>query len=262
MGDLEAKLHPALRSLWRFGRAELAALAAMIVAAGGLLAFLEIADEMEDEEGRSVDWQVLDILRPSANPHDPWGPPWIEHAMLDLTSFGGVANLAVIAVAAVIFLLIQRRAASALLLMVSLGGGLALSETIKALFGRDRPPIAYRAMETLNASFPSGHALLSTVTYLTLGALLAQAMQRKRLRVFVFGVAVFLALIVGLSRIYLGVHWTTDVLAGWSLGAAWAMVCWLAAWAVKRWLAHYRMKTTPHEAEAGIGLATERQAHV
>ena len=95
-------------------------------------------------------------------------------------------------------------------------------------------PLIYRAVETANASFPSGHAMLSTVTYLTLGALLAQVMPKKRLKSFVFAVAVLLALIVGASRVYLGVHWLTDVLAGWALGAAWAMICWLAAWWIRR----------------------------
>ena len=113
---------------------------------------------------------------------------------------------------------------------------MAISETIKTLFGRDRPPLIYRAVETSNASFPSGHAMLSTITYLTLGALLAQVMVERRLKVFVFAVAVLLALMVGASRVYLGVHWLTDVLAGWSLGAAWAMICWLAAWAIRRML--------------------------
>lgn len=231
------KLHPFILSLWRFGRAELAAMAALIVAACGVLAFIEIADDMTEADGRLVDQTILHLLRPTANPHDPLGPPWLEHAMLELTSFGGVASLIVVTVVAMIFLLIQRRAASALMVAVSLGGGVLLSETLKALFARDRPPVEFRAMETINASFPSGHAMLSTVVYLTLGAMLAQSMPKKRLRVFVFGVAVFLAATVGISRIYLGVHWTSDVLAGWSLGAAWAMACWLAGWAVRRALA-------------------------
>ncbi len=232
-----AKLQPFLISLWRFGRAELGALAALVVAAAGVLAFIEIADDMTEPDGRLVDESVLNWLRPTANPHDPLGPPWVEHAMLELTSFGGVANLIFIAAVAMIYLLIQKRAASALLVALSLGGGVALSETLKDFFARDRPPEVYRAIETVNASFPSGHAMLSTVVYLTLGAMLAQAMPRKRLRIFVFGVAAFLAVTVGISRVYLGVHWTTDVLAGWSLGAAWAMACWLAGWAVRRALA-------------------------
>jgi undecaprenyl-diphosphatase len=223
--------------LWRFGRAELGALAALLIAAAGLLAFIELADEMSEQSaGHGVDAWVLAYLRPSANPHDALGPRWFEHAVAEVTTLGGTVNLTIIVVIAMVFLLLQRRVASALLVAVSVGGGMALSETIKALLGRDRPPLIYRAVETSNASFPSGHAMLATITYLTLGALLAQVMPRRREKAFVLAAAALLAAMIGASRIYLGVHWTTDVLAGWSLGAAWAMICWLAAWAVRRWL--------------------------
>lgn len=253
MGSVREPSESALRRLWRFGRAELAALAALVVAAGGLLAFAAIADEMAEAEGQRIDWQVLSFLRPTANPHDALGPAWFERAVAELTHFGGTASLTLIALIAVGFLLIRRRLASAVLVVIALGGGTALSEGVKALFGRDRPPLAYRAVETVSASFPSGHAMLSTVTYLTLGALLAQVMPRRREQAFVFGVAVVLALIVGASRVYLGVHWLTDVLAGWSLGAAWAMACWLAAWAVRRFLRRHPSPITepPVEGEEG-----------
>lgn len=220
--------------LWSFGRAELGALIALLVATVGLLAFAGITDEMM--EGEALDQRVLSFLRPSANPHDALGPKWFEHMVAEFTTLGGTTLLTLFAVIVVGFLVIKRRAASAVLVVFALGGGVLISEGVKALFGRDRPPLAYRAVETMSASFPSGHAMLSTITYLTLGALLAQVMPKKREKAYVFSVAVLLAMIVGLSRIYLGVHWTTDVLAGWSLGAAWAMICWLAAWAMRRFL--------------------------
>jgi undecaprenyl-diphosphatase len=95
--------------------------------------------------------------------------------------------------------------------------------------------MAYRAVEAVNASFPSGHAMMSAVVFLTLGVLAARFAERKRLKVLALGSAVFLSLLVGISRIYLGVHWASDVLAGWSVGAAWAMICWLGAFAWTRW---------------------------
>ena len=229
--DLHLEL---LHRLWRFGRAELGALAAMIIAATGLWVFADIAEDMLEGDGHDLDALVLAYFRPNANPHDALGPPWFEHAVAELTTLGGTTNLTLIALVVILFLLIQKRLASALLVVVALGGGALISETVKMLFARDRPPLIYRAVETTNASFPSGHAMLSTITYLTLGALLAQVMPKKRLKSFVFAVAVVLALIVGASRVYLGVHWFTDVLAGWSLGAAWAMICWLAAWWMRR----------------------------
>jgi undecaprenyl-diphosphatase len=110
----------------------------------------------------------------------------------------------------------------------------AISQGLKQLFGRERPELVYRAVEAANPSFPSGHAMLSAVVFLTLGALAARFAPRRRVKALALGAAVLLSLRVGASRIYLGVHWTSDVLAGWSLGAAWAMACWVAAWAWER----------------------------
>jgi undecaprenyl-diphosphatase len=222
--------------LWAFGKAELGALAALFIAGLGVSLFLWIADEMSEEGAHGIDQRVLMFLRQGVNPHDALGPAWLQRAATELTTLGGTTNLTLIVVIAVIFLLLHRRVASALLVVIAVLGGSGISELIKTLFGRDRPPLIYRAVETSNASFPSGHAMLSTITYLTLGAMLAQVMPRRRQKVFVFTTAVVLALIVGASRVYLGVHWLTDVLAGWSLGAAWAMACWLAAWAIRRFL--------------------------
>ncbi len=222
--------------LWALGKAELGALAALFIAGLGVSLFLWIADEMREEGPHGIDERVLIFLRPGANPHDALGPAWLQRAATELTTLGGTTNLTLIVVIAIVFLLLHRRVASALLVLTAVLGGTGLSELIKALFGRDRPPLMYRAVASANASFPSGHAMLSTITYLTLGALLAQVMPGRRQKVFVFATAVVLALIIGASRVYLGVHWLTDVLAGWSLGAAWAMICWLAAWSVRRFL--------------------------
>jgi len=119
-------------------------------------------------------------------------------------------------------------------LVVGLAGGVALSEGFKGVFERERPPAQYQAVDTINASFPSGHALLSTVFYLTVGVMLARVLPSKRLKVWVMVMAVTIAMLVGLSRVYLGAHWATDVFAGWSLGAAWAMALWLAAHLIER----------------------------
>jgi undecaprenyl-diphosphatase len=103
---------------------------------------------------------------------------------------------------------------------------------LKGLFERDRPPEIYRAADVLNQSFPSGHALLSAVIYLTLGAMLARAEPGWRIRLYILTLAILIALGVGLTRILLGVHWASDVLAGWCAGAAWATACWL----LDRWI--------------------------
>ncbi|HWW12773.1 MAG TPA: phosphatase PAP2 family protein [Brevundimonas sp.] len=220
------------RRALRIARTEIAALSALLIIALGVMTFVEVADDMTEADGQLFDQAVLHWLQPVAG--QPRGPWWLQEAAADLTSLGGISVLTLFAVIALGFLLIQRKRLSALLLVVGLIGGVALSEGLKALFERERPPVAYQAVETLNASFPSGHALLSTVFYLTLGVMLTRAFPRKRLKAFVLGAAILIALLIGLTRVYLGAHWASDVIAGWCAGAAWAMVLWLVAYAIER----------------------------
>lgn len=221
------------KAVWSFVRAEFVLVASLAVIAAALLGFIAIADEMAEGEAHAFDMAVLQTLHPdAANPSDPVGPFWLDHAAADLTALGSVAVLATIALLVGGFLVLQRKRLEAAIIAAAFAGGLGLSQSLKGVFDRERPPEIYRASEILNASFPSGHALLSAVVFLTLGAMLAQAARGRVLRIYVMSVAITLVLIVGLTRIYLGVHWTTDVLAGWSAGAAWATACWLAG----RWL--------------------------
>ena len=225
---------PALRRFAAFARTELTALAALLIAVLGVMAFIELADDMTEADGQMTDRFVLEALRTNGDPADPIGPHWLEEAAADITSLGGIAVLGLFALIAVGFLVIQRKWLSATLLPIGLAVGVALSEGLKALFERERPPVEYQAVETLNASFPSGHALLSTVFYLTVGVMLARAFPQRRFKVFVIAVAVLIAALVGLTRIYLGAHWANDVLAGWAIGAAWACVLALIAYGVER----------------------------
>jgi len=222
-----------LRRVLRVARTEIAALSAILILGAGVVGFVELADVVTEAEGRDFDWMVLSALRPQGA-GEPWGPWWLHEAAADLTSLGGIAVLGLFAVIAVTFLLIQKKRLSALLLISGLAGGVALSEGLKAVFERERPPSEYQTVETLNASFPSGHALLATVFYLSLGVMLTRAFPQQRLKGFVLGVAIALALTVGTTRIYLGAHWATDVLAGWAVGASWAMALWLVSYAVAR----------------------------
>lgn len=232
---IPARPLPFVTRALRLARAEIAALTALLIVTGGVLGFVELADDMTEADGRAFDQAVLTAMRPYADqPDRPWGPWWLHEAAADITSLGGIAVLGLFAIVAVVFLLIQRKRLSALLLVVGLAGGVLLSEGLKAVFERERPPAEFQMVETLNASFPSGHALLSTVFYLTLGVMLTRAFPQRRLKAYALGVGVTLALLVGLTRLYLGAHWATDVLAGWCVGAAWAMTLWLAAYAVER----------------------------
>ncbi len=243
---------PYLRRAIAFARVEFAALSALLIIGLGVAVFAELADDMTEADGQDFDQAILSALRPHADPSRALGPWWLEIAANDLTALGGISVLALFAIAAVGFLLIQRKRLSAALLVLGLVGGVALSEGLKAVFERERPPSAYQAVETINASFPSGHALLSTVFYLSLAVMLSRAFPRRRLKIYVLCVGILIAVLVGLTRIYLAAHWATDVFAGWSIGAAWAMALWLVSYAVERRQArtHAALVDEPAIAEA------------
>jgi undecaprenyl-diphosphatase len=215
-------------------RNELGAVLALMVAAGGLLIFLHVAEEMAEGETRAFDLAVLQALRLPGDPNSLIGPKWLHVAATDITALGSVTVLGLIVALAVVFLASLRRWSEALVVLVGAGGGVAISQGLKQAFGRERPELIYRAVEASNPSFPSGHAMLSAVVFLSLGALAARFSDRRRIKTLALSAGVLLSLLVGASRIYLGVHWTSDVLGGWSLGAAWAMACWMAAWAWER----------------------------
>ena len=225
-------LVPFLRRALTVARAEFAALGALAIVTLGIMTFVEIADDMTEADGQAFDQMVLHWMQPVAG--HPRGPWWLHEAAADITSLGGIAVLTLFAVVALGMLLILRKRLSAVLLVIGLAGGVSLSEGLKAMFERERPPAAFQAVETLNASFPSGHALLSTVFYLTVAVMMTRAFPKRRLKAYVLGVGMVFALMVGLTRVYLGAHWASDVMAGWCVGAAWAMALWLVSYAVER----------------------------
>lgn len=223
-----------LSRLLAAARSELGAVAALMVIAGGLLAFLHVSDEVAEGETGAFDLAVLKALRLPGDPNSLIGPKWLHIAATDITALGSITVLSLIVLLAVVFMASLRRWSEAVVVLVGAGGGVAISQGLKQLFGRERPDLVYRAVEASNPSFPSGHAMLSAVVFLTLGALAARFATLRRVKALALGSGVLLSLLVGMSRIYLGVHWASDVLGGWSLGAAWAMACWLAAWAWTR----------------------------
>lgn len=219
----------------RVARQEVVAVAGFLILALSVASFLRLADTMEPSGGQGYDWKILQWLRPYADdPSRPVGPWWLHEAAVDITSLGGISVLGLFALIAIGLLIMLGKRLSALILVFGLAGGVMLSEGLKAVFDRLRPPELYQAVDTLNASFPSGHALLATTFYLSLGVMLTRAFPRRHLKAYAMGSAILISLLIGLTRIYLGAHWASDVLGGWSVGAAFAMVLWLFAYVIER----------------------------
>ena len=210
-------------------RVEPRALILLVAVAACLWAFVGLADAVIEGETHSFDTRLLLALRNPADPADPLGPPWVEELGRDVTALGGFGMLTFLTFAAAGFLWLQGSRRSMWLMLVAIGGGQALSSLAKAGFDRPRPDLVPHGMHVYTSSFPSGHAMMAAVTYLTLGALVARVQPTRALKLYVLTLAVIVTVAVGVSRVYLGVHWPTDVLAGWTAGAAWALGCWLVA---------------------------------
>jgi undecaprenyl-diphosphatase len=211
-----------MTDLWR---ANSALLTSVLVVGGLLVVFALIAEEVLEGEPFAFDRNVLLALRSPANPAEPIGPVWLQEGARDLTALGSFTVLGIVLVTVVGYLFLAGKRAAAFLVLVAVVGGVILNTLLKLGFARPRPEFA-TATRVFTPSFPSGHAALSAVAYLTLGALLAQLHRATRIRIYFLATGVMLTLLVGLSRIYLGVHYPTDVIAGWCIGSAWAWACW------------------------------------
>lgn len=207
-------------------RPEIWTLMTVFAIASFVLAFGHIAEEVIEGDATKFDQTVLLLFRSASDLSDPVGPPWVEEMARDITALGSYAVLSVVVLAVTIYLLMAGQRAAAFWILGAVVGGVLLSNALKLLFERPRPDILPHATRVFTSSFPSGHATLSAITYLTLGVLLASLHDSLRFKVYFLSLAILLTLAVGISRIYLGVHYPTDVLAGWCIGAAWAVFCW------------------------------------
>lgn len=224
-----------MRRLLARARLELTPLILLLLTAGGISLFAELAREVSENETLAFDRALLLALREPGRLADPWGPSWVEGMGRDFTALGSVAVLALLTLAVCAYLVLDRKRKAALLVLIAVSGGLIGSFSLKEVFRRPRPDLVSHVGTTVTtASFPSAHSMMAASTYLTLGALLARVQKRRRQRVFLISLACLLTFLVGLSRVYLGVHWPTDVLAGWAAGAAWAFLCWMVALSLQR----------------------------
>lgn len=180
----------------------------------------------------AFDRSLILAFRSPTDPADALGPHWVEEIGRDFTALGGFPILTLLTLAIVGFLVFRRQRAAAVILLASTLIALALSSGLKTTIDRTRPDLVPHGQHVYTKSFPSGHSMHAAATYFTLGSLLALFQQRRRLKVFILTMAAFTTFSVGMSRIYLGVHWPTDVLGGWAFGTFCALVTVLLA----RWL--------------------------
>ncbi len=217
---------------WLGGR--LTILPALLLIVAGTWAFFELADELGEREMEAFEHKVLQALRKPDDSKSLIGPEWMDDIVRDITALGGYAVLTLLTLAVVGFLCLDRKFAASWFVVGTILSGFAVSMSLKAFFDRPRPTIVPPLSEVYTSSFPSGHSMMSTIIFFTLGTLLATVTARRRLKFYFLVLAVLLTGLVGASRVYLGVHYPTDVLAGWSAGLVWSSTCWLIARSLQR----------------------------
>lgn len=222
----------AKRVLGRLPHVEPVVLALLLLGTLSTMAFIKIADEVLLGRTQNFDQWALKILRNPQNAADPIGPRWVKEMGRDATALGGMAWLTFTTVIVAGYLAISRKFQMLMFTVGAISSGAVVSLGLKTLFDRPRPDLVPYLSQIYSSSFPSAHSMLAAVVYLTLGSLLAAVTPDRILKAYIMFVAVMLTIFVGLSRVYLGVHYPTDVLAGWLAGLIWALACWFIA----RWL--------------------------
>lgn len=207
-------------------------LVAIALVAVALWGFIELLDDVLEGDTRAIDEAIILAFRVPGDPADPIGAPWLEEAVRDVTALGSSPALVIAVLAVFGFLALAKAWRPAIFILAASVGGLIVSSVLKEVIDRPRPDLVPHGNLIYTASFPSGHSMMSAVVYLTLATLVTRLIERNRLKGYALGVAMVLTLLVGVSRVYLGVHWPSDVLAGWAAGAAWALGCWVIA----RWI--------------------------
>jgi undecaprenyl-diphosphatase len=185
--------------------------------------FVELADDAPEGDYLEVEGKVMHAVRRTG---ENWGGAHTTEVMRDLTALGGVAVIVLLTLLILGYLLMTRQRRLALLVAIATAGGQGLNMILKNSFDRARPEVTLHLVEVTSTSFPSGHSMASSIFYLTLGALGTRLAARPREKAYLIVAALGMTFLIGLSRVYLGVHYPTDVLAGWTAGTAWALVCW------------------------------------
>jgi undecaprenyl-diphosphatase len=206
----------------------------MAIVAAGIYSFLAIAEEVREQEIERIDSALLLLFRDPSDLSTPIGPKWFSQAVVEITTLGGYPVLVTLVAVVAGFLIVSRYYGAAVFMLASIISGTIASHFLKLVYDRPRPDVVDHLVEIHTASFPSGHATMSAVVYLTLATLVVRLVDNMAVRIYVIAVAIFLTFAVGMSRIYLGVHWPSDVAAGWALGATWACLSWLTVSGLRR----------------------------
>lgn len=233
------------RWLWPRDRQALVMLGGGVLVLALALGFIELSDAVMEGETRTFDEWVLGSLRQPGDRSQLKGPAWVLGAAQDITALGSPTVLGLTVLAVTGYLCLHGLFRNGLFIFVASTGGWVLNWVLKASFSRARPDVVPHLREVMTSSFPSGHALTSAAVYLTLGALLMTIAQGRLARYYCIAIAMFVTFLVGCSRVFLGVHYPTDVVAGWLIGLSWALLCW----------------TVDRLLERRAGLRRERQEH-
>jgi undecaprenyl-diphosphatase len=209
---------------------ELKVLIAVIAIIVGTLGFILIAAFVSRGSADILDIQILRSFRHPDHLSIPLGPPWLFEVMRDVTSLGGATIVSLITLFVIGYFILKKQYGMLIIILVAVIGGAVMELELKVLFGRIRPQLIPSLISEKSFGFPSGHSMMSAIIYLSLASLIARLQVRRKDKIYVIFSAVFLSFIIGVSRVYLGVHYPTDVLGGWSLGLAWAALCWFVAW--------------------------------
>ncbi len=212
-------------------RSGVPALAAWIAAAFAFLVFAMLAWSVQRKEPSPFDTRWLAAFRSAGNPAEPLGPIWLEGTLRDFTALGSYGVLVTFGIVALAFLLLTRQHRRGLVFAVAVSSGMLMNHLMKLALSRPRPEVVDHLISVHTYSFPSGHAMLSMLFYLMLAMVLVRGQATPTVQTLAYAFAALLAVVVGVTRVYLGVHWPTDVIAGWAFGLGWALLYWhLDAW--------------------------------
>ena len=235
---MRKKAAAGLRAVWTHlasrDRDELRLLLGAFALVGIILALMALVGNVLEGDTQQFDERLLKSLRKADAPAEPLGPRWLKLAAFDITALGGPTVLGLTVVGVTGYLLLHGLYRNALFVLTASVGGWIINDVLKVLFARPRPSIVPHLREVSSLSFPSGHALTSAVVFLTLGTLLMRVAKKPLAKWYCIAVAMGATALVGASRVYLGVHYPSDVVAGWLIGLSWALICWMVERAIER----------------------------